>query len=298
MRQRDPREEVAGRPHERDRERIAVARIPRRARALPARNAGGPTIAGASLGPRPPRPSFGENARSSVCLNVAAVTGSFEGGEKRKPGADAEGVGAPVRGDPRHRGRDLGPQVLAGRAGGVGIAEQVRARRLLELLVRGRVRDGRVEGDVLAGQREAQLGPACGGAAAAAPARFPSTTTRRRTRPTSASRRLRAVARTGARIERPRRSGRRCSRSTRRPSRTRAARGRRPPRTCGARGASARRARPACVRRDRGPDETAADRDVVHRAVEAGPRQLAAGVRVELPQEVGPRATTARRRRR
>ena len=28
---------------------------------------------------------FADNSRSSECLNVAAVTGSFEGGEKRKP---------------------------------------------------------------------------------------------------------------------------------------------------------------------------------------------------------------------
>ena len=61
------------------------ALIPETCAALPARNGGSPTIAGASLGPRPPLPSFGENARSSVCLNVAAVTGSFDGGEKRKP---------------------------------------------------------------------------------------------------------------------------------------------------------------------------------------------------------------------
>jgi hypothetical protein len=54
--------------------------------ARPAANAGRPTIAGADDGPLPPSALFGENARSSVCLNVAAVTGSFDGGEKRKPG--------------------------------------------------------------------------------------------------------------------------------------------------------------------------------------------------------------------
>ena len=62
----------------------------------------GPRSRAPRYGPRPPWPSLGENARSSVCLNVAAVTGSFDGGEKRKPRADAEGVRAAVR--PRRRG--------------------------------------------------------------------------------------------------------------------------------------------------------------------------------------------------
>jgi hypothetical protein len=30
-------------------------------------------------------PSLGDSARSIVYLNVSAVTGSFDGGEKRKP---------------------------------------------------------------------------------------------------------------------------------------------------------------------------------------------------------------------
>ena len=37
--------------------------------------------AATAFGPNP-----GESARSIVDLNVAAVTGSFDGGEKRKPG--------------------------------------------------------------------------------------------------------------------------------------------------------------------------------------------------------------------
>ena len=62
-----------------------LALIPETWAALPAKKAGRPSIAGASLWPRPPLPSFGEKARSSVCLNVAAVTASWDGGEKRKP---------------------------------------------------------------------------------------------------------------------------------------------------------------------------------------------------------------------
>src|SRR5512133_2390735 len=50
---------------------------------LPARYGAAPTISPRNPGAGPPSP--GLRLRSSVYLKVSAVTGAFEGGEKRKP---------------------------------------------------------------------------------------------------------------------------------------------------------------------------------------------------------------------
>ena len=54
--------------------------------ARPARNASTPTMSEANAAATAFGPNRGESARSIVYRNVSAVTGLFDGGEKRKPG--------------------------------------------------------------------------------------------------------------------------------------------------------------------------------------------------------------------
>jgi len=63
-----------------------AARTPDTWRAARARYAATPTMSDASASAGVLRPSRGESARSIEYLNVRAVTGSFDGGEKRNPG--------------------------------------------------------------------------------------------------------------------------------------------------------------------------------------------------------------------
>ena len=61
------------------------ATMPEIWRAVPDRYAGSPTMSDTIRGPGEKR-FAGESSRSIDRLKVAAVTGSFDGGEKRKPG--------------------------------------------------------------------------------------------------------------------------------------------------------------------------------------------------------------------
>jgi hypothetical protein len=60
--------------------------IPEMCRDRPARYAGTPAMSDANAAATAFGPSRGDSARSIVNLKVSAVTGWFDGGEKRNPG--------------------------------------------------------------------------------------------------------------------------------------------------------------------------------------------------------------------
>ena len=87
-------------------------------------------------------PVRGSSARSIARSNAAAVTGSFDGGEKRKPSTDPERVREPVGGDGRLPARHLGLEPRPFREGPVRVVVEHRARGpgALEVAARARGR--------------------------------------------------------------------------------------------------------------------------------------------------------------
>ena len=75
----------------------------------------------------------GLRLRSIVCLKVSAVTGSFEGGEKRMPGRITNVYERPPSLTIGRGAGGVGHEAQAGRSRLVGIAEQHRAGRRLDL---------------------------------------------------------------------------------------------------------------------------------------------------------------------
>ena len=160
MRQRDPCEEVARRLHERDREHVAARPDPRDVPGLAGEERGKALDRGRLARPAPAAAELRRERPLERVLERRRRHGLVRRRREAEAFADAEGVGAAVRGDARHRGGNLGAESLARRPVRVGVREQPRTRRRLQLLVRGRVREPGVQGQIRAGKRQPQLGPA------------------------------------------------------------------------------------------------------------------------------------------
>src|SRR4051794_39647096 len=106
--------------------------MPAMCRARPARYAAAPTMSDAN---GHACCTLGLSVRSMVCLNVSAVTGSLEGGENRNPGRIRNVYVRPPCERVGMASAISGRRVAPPAPGRVGIAEQVRACRVAQLLV-------------------------------------------------------------------------------------------------------------------------------------------------------------------
>ena len=170
MRQRDPCEEVARRLHERDRQRVAARPDPGDVPGLAGEVRREPLDRARLARAAPAAAELGRESPLERVLERRRRHRLVRRGRKAEPVANAKRVRPPVAGNLRHRGGDLRTELLPGGAVPVRVGEEPRARRRLELLVGSRMRQPRIESEVLSRGAKAAIRARRPAAAAAAPA--------------------------------------------------------------------------------------------------------------------------------